>query len=130
MRKVSYVLIATLLLTVGVMTVYAYNICGYELQNVGDYEVGNPEKTTKDRPRVYLTNETPNSDAQVAITLSKKGLFGYSYVTRIQRWITGVTNHTFTFTAKDKGTYRANVVFNDSNDDKAIEGEFYLTSVD
>lgn len=130
MRKVSYILIATLLVAIGVMTVSAYTTSGYKLYEVGDYEVGHPEETTKARPRVYLTNDTPNSDAQVAITLSKKVWFNYSYETRIQRWITDTTNHTFTFTARDKGTYRANVVFNDSNDDKAIEGEFYLTSVD
>lgn len=78
-----------------------------------------------------MTNKTPDSDAQVAITLSKKDLFGnYTYVTRQQRWITGVTNHTFTFSKQDEGTYRVNVVFNDSNDDKTIKGDFYLTSVD
>lgn len=122
--------IATFALFLGIVCISAYTLSSYHLTSVGQSDEGNPEKLVYPYPTVSWTNGTPSSDAQIAVTLSHKGLFSYSYVTRIQKWVKNVKSYDFVFDKMDKGTYRANIIFNASNDNAAISGQYYLTSIE
>lgn len=130
MKRVSAIAIITLAVTIGVLSVSAYTLSSYSLTKVGQYDVGNPEKTAYKYPTVVWTNHSVDSDSEISITLSKKGLFGYTVLSRTSKWTKGISNYTFKFSSQKTGTYRANVIFNDSKDNKAISGQYYLTSTE
>lgn len=130
MKKISLAIIMILTLSVGVMSVSAYTMSSYYLTSTGQYDEGSPETTSYKYPFVSLTNGTTGADAEIAVTISKKGFFGYTFISRQQKWMRNVPSYNFKFPAASTATYRANVVFNASNDNRPISGQYYLTSVE
>ena len=131
MKKIGVLLVAVLSIGLCVSIVSALNYDSYSFKKVGDYDVGTGRKLPYKYPYVMWENDTPDSDAHLAITLNKKNFFGqYLNVTRQQKWIKNVDKYNFKFSKQSTGTYRCNAIFNDSNDNKPIAGRYYLTSVE
>lgn len=131
MKKINIVALTILGMFAFVTTIYATGYDSYYLTKVGQVDYGSDVSIKKDRVvNVRWTNGSTDSDAQIAVTLNKKKLIGgYTNITRMQKWIKGVLDDAFYF-GDDyaNGTYRAHIVFNATNDNKAISGQYQLAN--
>lgn len=122
---------AIALLVVGmfafITSVAAYQ-SSYTLNNVGDVSYGQSVEMAESKtPIVDWQNNSINSDAQIAVTFNRKKLLRWDNITRIQKWTKGVSRKEFLFDRLEKkGTYRAHIVFNASNDNATIKGDYTL----
>lgn len=131
MKKVNGVALLIIGMFAFVTTIYAAGYDSYYLTKVGQVDYGSDVSIKKDRVvNVRWTNGSTDSDAQIAVTLNKKKLIGgYTNITRMQKWIKGLPNYDFYF-GDDyaNGTYRSHIVFNATNDNKAISGQYQLAN--
>lgn len=131
MKKFNTIALLVLGMFVVVSVISAASYDTYYLEKVGQFDHGSDVSIKKGRVvNVRWTNGSTNSDAQIAVTLNKKKLFGgYTNITRKQKWIKGIPSDTFYFGDEcADGTYRAHIVFNDSNDNKTISGQYQLAN--
>lgn len=130
-KKISIAVLSIVAVVLSISVVSAYTLDSYYLTKVGQYDTGSDEKTKYDHPTVYVTNGSPDSDAEIAVTLNKKNILGkYGNVARQHRWIKNAKNPVFKFSTMSTATYRVNIVFNATNDNAAISGQYYLTSTE
>lgn len=130
-RKINIAVLSIVAVVLSISVVSAYTLDSYYLTKIGQYDVGTAEKTKYKYPTVEWTNGSTNSDAEIAVTLNKKNIIGnYGNVARQHKWIKNVKNYSFRFSSMSTATYRANIVFNATNDNAAISGQYYLTSAE
>lgn len=124
-KRISYLTIFALLLCIGVTIVKAYTVRNFDFYKVGDYEESVESLTAGD---AYLNayNFSANVDAVLGLSLSKKNLLGYSYISRSNQSTKGKSNVSATWENQKKGTYKGSIVLNTSNDNKTLSGNFYL----
>ena len=127
MKKISLICVGLLTIALGISIVYASNN-SFSFKNVGDTDIGVEEKVTS-FPSVVVNHHQTNADAQLGISVqSKKFLVGWGIDARSNVWIKGETRTVVDFFGLSSKTYRPVLVFNATNDGKAVEGEYYITN--
>ena len=126
MKKISLICVGLLTIALGISIVYASNN-SFSFKNVGDTDIGVEEKVTS-FPSVVVNHHQTNADAQLGISVqSKKFLIGWGIDARSNVWIKGKTRTVVGFSSLSSKTYRPVLVFNATNDGKAISGDYDLT---
>ena len=126
MKKISLICVGLLTIALGISIVYASNN-SFSFKNVGDTDIGVEEKVTS-FPSVVVNHHQTSADAQVGISVqSKKFLVGWGIDARSNVWIKGKTRTVVGFSSLSSKTYRPVLVFNATNDGKAISGDYDLT---
>lgn len=128
MKKVSFLCVGLLAIALCISVVSAFSSSSFSFRNVGDYDIGVEGKVTS-FPSVVVNHNQTNADAQLGISVqSKKFLIGWGIDQRTDVWIKGKTKTIVGFNTLDKNkTYRPVLVFNKSNDGKAISGNYVLS---
>lgn len=127
MKKINIVSLIILGLFAFITTANALADTVYIHDKVGQVTYGTPREYQANRViNVDWDNFTPDADAQIAITLNKKKLIGgYTNITRKQAWIKGKKEDVFYFGNKyAAATYRPHLIFNATNDNAKISGQF------
>lgn len=127
MKKVSFLCVGLLTIALCVSVVSALTSSSFSFKNVGDYDIGVEGKVTS-FPSVVVNHDQTNADAQLGISVqSKKFLIGWGIDKRTDVWIKGKTRTVVGFSTLEDKTYRPVLVFNKSNDGKAISGNYVLS---
>lgn len=100
---------------------------GYNLAE-GESQEGYAIKLVEGDAGIYITNKTPEVNATIGASISKKGLFGnYSSYDRKALNIKGNNYPVVKYSVKD-GTYKPYIVHNTTGNGQRIIGEFYLAN--
>lgn len=124
-KKLSVTSLGILAICLCVSVVYAYTLNGFNFDRVGQYEE-TTESLKKGTDELHAYDFASDIDATLGLSLSKKGLFGYSFISRCNPSILGKTKVSCFWDDQAKGTYKGTVVFNTSNDGKPLSGKFFL----
>ena len=129
LKKISFLFVFCLCIGLFINIASAaifYNHFSFEA--VGDYDIG-VEANLTSSPSVVVNHYKTDADAQLGISVqSKKFLIGWGIDARSNVWIKGETRTVVDFFGLSSKTYRPVLVFNATNDGKAVEGEYYITN--
>lgn len=116
----SFAFIAIASATTYSSAVFSFNKKGDYIDKINSLAKGNDRLTAV----VYSQN-----DATLGLSLSKKGLFGYSFISRCNPSIENKTSVSCTWGNQAKGTYKGTTVLNStgSNYSGYVDGYMYLS---
>lgn len=95
----------------------------------GDNFQGGEKKLEYNYPIIQFNNHNLSTDGQLAASIMKKGLFGFSLKSRQEKWVKNIQNVYFYYDNYGSGTYKPVFVANKINGTGYIAGSYTLTSM-
>ncbi len=83
---------------------------------------------SEDYPIVEFENHNTSVDGELAASVKKKGLFGYTLKGRLQKSVKNLTYVAYCFPEYGSGTYKAVFVVNQLNGSGRVAGAYNITS--
>ena len=100
----------------------------FSLSYGGGSHNSNDKKLEYPYPYIDFYNHNESTDAELAASVLKKGLFGYTLKGRQQKWVTGTYKTTYYYGNYGTGTYRATFVINRINGNGYVSGAYLFSS--
>lgn len=126
MKKRRYLLIIILISIFSISIVAAYTPDGtFTFTTIAQKKTSADKTILYNVPWIAVTNYNHNTKAQLAVTLQKKGLLGYSNKGRQQEYLES-SGFTFYFGKQGSGTYRATYLYNAGSGD--LDCSYYMSS--
>lgn len=125
-KMITFGLIASFAF-ISIASATVYSSVRVELFKKGDYdEKVNALKEGNDRLTVDVSSK---NDAILGLSLSKKGLFGYSFISRCNLSIENTTSVSCTWKNQSSGTYKGTAVLDTvgNNFHDMVDGYMYLS---
>ena len=128
MKASKKIIICSITLLVLVpLTVFAAT-GSFSLPFGGQTHTSNDVKLVYDYPVVEFFNHNLSVDGELAASVMKKGIFGYTLKERQEKWVTNKPYVGYSYGKHLSGTYHAVFVVNHMNGTGYVAGEYNLTS--
>jgi|GEM_PF-5836846 len=127
----KYLIICTLaafLIAAGIFTVSAYTNDGTFTLYYSQNTESSPKYLSDRYPIVTVENYNKSTDGELAVSIMKKGLLGYSLKERIQVWMKNKPAASFYFGNYGSGTFKTVYVANKINGSGNLAGGYYMYS--
>ncbi len=110
------------------LAVFAYDDSFSLPYGTGVTHTSKDKNLAYDYPYITFSNHNTSVDAELAASVRKKGLFGYTLKERQQKWVKNVVTYTYYYAKHGSGTYQAVFVVNQMNGSGYVQGAYLLSS--
>ena len=109
------------------LTVFAIDD-SFSIAYGGQTHVSKDKNLPYDYPYINFYNHNVSVDGQLAASVMKKGIFGYTLEERLEAWLKGRETYTYNYQYHGKGTYHAVFVIDHINGSGYMAGSYLLSS--